>query len=322
MVSRRKFIQSAGLALAAMTGPGLSRSFAADGEARPVPFSSGTQRPTLRVPPNSCDCHHHIYDSRFPVAPNATLRPPNATVADYRKVQKWLGTTRNVVVTPSTYGTDNSCLLDALAQFGSTARGIAVIDEHISEAELKRLNDNGVRGIRYQPIRAGANSSLQTIETLTKRIEPYGWHLQVHMSAAMILEAKDLLQRLPTQIVFDHMARIPQPAGVDHPAFQVVSELLERGKAWVKVSGAYHDSKVGAPSYADTTKLAREYVRRAPDRVVWGSDWPYPSASAGERPFPDVAQLLDRLADYVPHEAVLHQILVRNPERLYGFPAA
>ncbi|MDR3561334.1 MAG: amidohydrolase family protein [Negativicutes bacterium] len=319
VVTRRNFIKGTGFALAALSGIQIRSSYAAPfSDDSQVPFNGGTQRPKLKAPANACDCHHHIYDSRFPVSPNATLRPPDATVADYRRLQKWIGTTRNVVVTPSTYGTDNSCLLDALSQFGPAARGIAVVDTSVTDAELKRLNDAGVRGIRIQIVRAGA-TTVDMIEPLSRRIIDLGWHLQFHLSADGIVEIEELLRRLPTQIVFDHLGRIPQPVGVGHPAFRVVCNLMDRGQAWVKLSGAYHDSKIGSPSYADTTKVAKAYVQAAPDRVVWGTDWPYPSASAGERAFPDVAALFDRLADYVPDEGTLQRILVDNPAALYGF---
>ena len=320
VITRRTLIKGAGLALVALSGIPAPRGNASlFSEDHPVPFSAGNQRPKLKAPVNACDCHHHLYDSRFPVSPKATLRPPDATVADYRVVQKWLGTTRNVVVTPSTYGTDNSCMLDALKQFGPTARGIAVIDNNVTDAELKQMDDAGVRGIRFQLVRAGSGNSIDMLDTLTRRIYKYGWHLQVHMSAAMIVQNEEILKQLPTQIVFDHMGRIPQPDGTSHPAFRIICNLIDKGQGWVKVSGAYHDSKIGAPSYADTTKVAQAYVQHAPERVVWGSDWPYPSASAGERPFPDVSVLFDRLTDYASDEATLNRILVDNPAVLYGF---
>ena len=136
----------------------------------------------------------------------------------------------------------------------------------------------------------------------------------------MIVEIEELLRRIPSQIVIDHLGRIPQPVGVNHPAFRVICNLMDRGQGWVKISGAYHETEVGPPSYSDTTKVAKAYVKAVPDRVVWGTDWPYPSAAAGERPYPDVAVLFDRLADYVPDEATLHKILVANPATLYDFP--
>ena len=162
-----------------------------------MPWSAGTEPPKLKAPPNACDCHMHIYDSRFPVAPNAKLRPGDATVDDYRLLQKRIGTTRNVVVTPSTYGTDNSCTLDAMAKLGPSARGVAVVDTSVTDAELKRLNDLGVRGIRFNLVQSGA-TTIDMLEPLSKRVNDLGWHVQIHMLGDAIVENADLLQRLPT----------------------------------------------------------------------------------------------------------------------------
>jgi predicted TIM-barrel fold metal-dependent hydrolase len=281
-----------------------------------VPWSSGTDSPKLKAPPNACDCHMHIYDSRFPVAPNAKLRPPDATVDAYRLFQKRLGTTRNVVVTPSTYGTDNSCTLDAMAKLGASARGVAVVDTSVTDAELKRLNDLGIRGIRFNLVQSGA-TTVEMIEPLSKRVNDLGWHVQIHMLGDQIVEIADLLERLPSPIVFDHRARIPEPAGVDHPAFALVLKLLDKGRVWVKLSGAYMDTKNGPPAYADVSKVARAYVKAAPERIVWGSDWPHPTEKADAKP--DDAVLFDLLADWAPDEATRNRILVDNPAALYGF---
>jgi D-galactarolactone isomerase len=258
----------------------------------------------------------HIYDSRFPVAPTAKLRPGNATVDDYRRLQKRLGTTRNVVVNPSTYGTDNSCTLDAMAKIGATARGVAVVDTSVTDSELKRLHDLGVRGIRFNLVQSGA-TTIDMLEPLSKRVNDLGWHVQLHMLADPIVENAGLLQRLPSPIVFDHLARIPQPAGIDHPAFALVLKMLDHGRTWVKLSGAYMETKVGAPSFADVSKVAQGYVKAAPERLVWASDWPHPTEKPDAKP--DDAILFDLLPDWAPDEETRNRILVENPVALYGF---
>jgi predicted TIM-barrel fold metal-dependent hydrolase len=258
----------------------------------------------------------HIYDSRFPVAPTAKLRPGNATVDDYRRLQKRLGTTRNVVVTPSTYGTDNSCTLDALAKIGASARGVAVVDTSVTDAELKRLNDLGIRGIRFNLVQSGA-TTIDMLAPLSKRVNDLGWHVQIHMLGDAIVENADLLQRLPSPIVFDHLARIPQPAGIDHPSFALVLKLLDRGRTWVKLSSVYQDTRTGPPAYADVSKVTRAYVKAAPERLVWASDWPHPTEKADSKP--NDAVLFDLLADWAPDEAIRNRILVDNPAALYGF---
>jgi D-galactarolactone isomerase len=312
LVPRRAFLTAMGATVIAAGGLNASRGQMQQA----VPWSAGTEPPKLKAPPNACDCHMHIYDSRFPFAPNAKLRPPNATVDAYRLLQKRIGVTRNVVVTPSTYGTDNSCTLDAMAKLGATARGVAVVDTSVADAELKRLNDLGIRGIRFNLVQSGA-TTIDMLEPLSKRVNDLGWHVQIHMLGGQIVEIADLLQRLPSPIVFDHMARIPEPAGVDHPAFALVLKLLDKGRTWVKLSGAYMDTTTGPPTYADVSKVARGYVKASPERMVWGSDWPHPTEKADAKP--DDAVLFDLLADWAPDETTRNRILVDNPAALYRF---
>ena len=311
-IPRRALLGAMGAAVVAAGGFDRSRAQGL----QPAPWTSGTETPMLKAPPNACDCHMHIYDSRFPVAPNAKLRPPDATVDDYRLLQKRIGTTRNVVVTPSTYGTDNSCTLDAIMRLGASARGVAVVDTSVADAELKRLDGLGMRGIRFNLVQSGA-TTIDMLEPLSKRVNDLGWHVQIHMLGDQIVEVAELLQRLPSPIVFDHMARIPQPAGVDHPAFAFMLKLLERGRTWVKLSSAYQDSKSGPPAYGDVSKVAKAYVNAAPERMVWGSDWPHPTEKADAKP--DDAVLFDLLDDWAPEEAIRDRILVDNPAALYRF---
>jgi len=284
--------------------------------AQQVKWSTGTEAPKLRAPANAADCHHHNYDAKYPVDPRSTLRPGDASVEDYRALQRRIGTSRNVIVQPSTYGTDNSCTLDALVAFGPTARAVAVVDTSVSDTELNRMNGLGVRGIRFNLAQAGATTP-EMIEPLSKRANDLGWHIQINAPAAKIMEIKDILNRVPSPIVFDHLAHIPEPEGTAHPLFGVVLALIDKGTTWVKLSGAYADTKVGPPSYSDSSAVARAYVQKAPERLVWGSDWPHP----GERDKkPDDAILFDLLLDWAPDERVRNRILVQNPEVLYGFP--
>lgn len=283
-----------------------------------VPYSAGMQAPRLVAPKNACDCHMHIYDSRYPVAPEATLRPPDASVDQYRLLQKRIGTTRTVIVNPSTYGTDNECMLEALAHLGPTARGIAVLHPGVSDAELARLDRLGVRGVRFNLARSGAATVVDMIEPLAHRIYDLGWHLQLLMPPDQLAHVGTLLQRLPTTIVFDHLGRLPVASSTSHPGFAVIRNLLDSGRAWVKLSGAYLLTQRGSP-YADVGDLGKALVKAAPERMVWGSDWPHVVASAGEKPMPDDAILLDLLLDWVPGADTRKKILVDNPACLYGF---
>ncbi|MFL6451228.1 MAG: amidohydrolase family protein [Bryobacteraceae bacterium] len=279
-----------------------------------VPWSAGTEQPKLNAPPHATDCHHHIYDARFPTDPKAVLKPAPATVADYRLFQKRIGTTRNVVVQPSTYGVDNRCLLDSLGQFGTKdTRGIAVVNTDVSDAELKQLNEAGVRGIRFNLQQAGA-TSLSMLAALAKRITPLGWHVQMNLSSDQIMNARAAIEALPCPVVFDHFGHTTI-RGREDPAFPVIVKLLQADKGWLKLSGAYIDSKVGAPAYGESVPTARAYIEEAPNRLVWGSDWPHPTTNNK----PDDAVLFDLLLQWAPDATERHRILVENPARLYGF---
>src|SRR6516164_2380938 len=192
---RRDFMKAAGVLAVTTAASSLGMRRAS---AQQIPYSAGTKAPKLMAPANACDCHMHIYDAKYPTAPSATLKPPDALVADYKLLQKRIGTTRNVVVTPSTYGTDNRVTLDAMAQIGATARGVAVVDTSVSDAELKRLNDLGIRGIRFNLVQAGATTA-EMIEPLSKRINDLGWHIQIHMKGEQIAGIEDLLLRVSSR---------------------------------------------------------------------------------------------------------------------------
>jgi predicted TIM-barrel fold metal-dependent hydrolase len=315
-IPRRSFLQ--GAAVAALGMPELLR---ATPSPRPdgAPNSSGTGVAKVKAPPGSCDCHHHIYDTRFPFSTAGARMVPNTHVADYRLLQQRIGTTRDIVVTPAPYPAtfaDNRVTLDALSQFGPNARGVAVVSPAITDAELKTLADAGVRGIRFSLAEAkSVEPVINEIEPLSRRVSALGWHVQINMTADQIAAAKDLWDRLASPIVFDHMGHMPEPDGTKHPAFGVIRTLVDKNKAWVKLSVTYDSSKIGPPTYADVNKVGQAYVQAAPERMVWGSNWPHPA----EENKPDDAVLFDLLAQWAPREATRHRILVENPEKLYGF---
>jgi D-galactarolactone isomerase len=291
---------------------------ASHGHDQPVPNSTGTAPPKLTAPANACDCHMHIYDpARFPMPPSKRVAPSTATVADYRLLQNRIGTTRVVVVQPRNYATENAVTLDALAQFAPNARGIAVVHPTVTDVELKRFNQAGIRGIRFSlgdPATAVVKPDM--VEPLAKRVVNFGWHVQLNVEGEQIVEFEAMLRRLPTQLVFDHLAHPPLPAGIDHRSHAIVRDLIDKDRAWVKLSGAYSNSKVGPPSYPEATTIAQAFVKAAPERLVWGSDWPHPGVRETK---PDDALLFDLLTEWAPEEATRNMILVRNPEVLYGF---
>jgi predicted TIM-barrel fold metal-dependent hydrolase len=317
-INRRHFLKGGVAALATTRALWTQETHAQDA----VPNSSGAEAPKLKAPANACDCHMHIYDAeRFPPLRPGSRLQTNARVTEYRLLQQRIGTTRTIVVTPAVYVTDNRVTLDAIAQLGSEARGVAVIHPTITDTELKALAEGGVRGIRFTQFDPNtATTTIDMIEPLSKRVNDLGWHVQIHMRGDQIVAAEDLWERLPSPIVFDHMGRLPQPAGIDHPAFKIILRLIDQGRTWVKLSGAYQDTKVGAPTYADATKVAQAYVKAAPERMVWGSDWPHPTEPVDHKP--NDAVLFDLLAEWAPDTAIRRRVLIENPEELYGFDKA
>jgi predicted TIM-barrel fold metal-dependent hydrolase len=308
-IGRRPFLQGAGLAV-------LSAAIGQPGQAQvAVPNSSGTELPKLKAPALACDCHHHIYDpGRFaPLQPGTVA---NARVPEYRLLQRRVGTTRDIVVTPRPYVTDNRVTLDAIAQLGNSARGVAVIHPTVTDAELQALARGGIRGIRFS-LAANPNTVAATtvdmIEPLSKRVNTLGWHVQIAMDADQIVAAGGLWNRIPSVIVFDHMGYIPGPVGLKHPAFALIRRLIDKGRTWVKLSVIPANTKDGPPTYADVNKVGQAYVQAAPERMVWGSNWPHPN----EANIPDDAVLFDLLAEWAPNEAMRHRILVENPTELY-----
>jgi predicted TIM-barrel fold metal-dependent hydrolase len=315
-IARRTFVTGAA-ALAATGTFAMQESRALE----PVPNSTGTEPPKLKALPNATDCHMHIYDgARFaPARPDSRMQA-NATVSDYRLLQKRIGTSRVVVVSPAAYGTDNRVTIDALTQLGASARGVVVVHPTVGDAELKGYADAGVRGIRFtQGDPRTATTTMDMIEPLAQRMNNFGWHIQVHMRADQIAAAADLWRRIPCPMVFDHMGRLAPDAGIDDPAFGLIRALIDKGRTWVKISGAYLNTRIGPPSYVDASKVAQAYVKATPERMVWGSDWPHPTETLKEKP--NDAILFDLLADWAPDEATRRKILVENPQTLYGFGA-
>ncbi|WP_231602346.1 amidohydrolase family protein [Herbaspirillum chlorophenolicum] len=310
--TRRAFLRQAAALTAGLGAAACGASAMAADEA--FPHSSGSERISARLPANACDCHMHIYDDRFPWAPGAKLLHPPATVAMYRRLQQRLGVSRNVVVTPSAYGTDNRCTLDALEQLGASARGVAVLDTGVTDAELVRLDKAGIRGLRFN-LAIGSVTSAAMIEPLARRVAHLGWHMQVNMSNDELLANREMLSRLPVPVVFDHFARIPLQDSASHPVYAFVVGLMKDKRAYIKLSGAYLSSKAGAPAYGDVAPLARALMSAAPTQVLWGSDWPHPT----EKHKPDDALLLDLMAEWAGSGEQLNALLVDNPARLYRF---
>jgi D-galactarolactone isomerase len=262
---------------------------------------------------SACDTHVHFYDHRHRVAHGAVLRPCDATPDDYRTVRTGLGTERVVVVQPTTYGLDNSCQLDAMATLGVEARGVMAVGADVSRQDLARLTDLGVRGARFHMLPGGA-LPWEMLETVAADIAPFGWHIQLQLNGRELPDRLDRLLRLPVSLVVDHVGRFMPAVDPDSAAFAALLTLVDHG-ATVKLSAPYESSDVGPPRYDDVTRLVDVLVSRAPDRLVWASNWPHPGQS---RP-PTAAELVALRDRWLPTDVLRRRVLVDNPAALYDF---
>ena len=260
----------------------------------------------------------HIFDPRFPPSPHWQRKPPQAPVAAYRGLQQRIGTMRTVIVNPSTYGVDNTCTLDALDQLGADARGVAVVDPRVTWAELERLASHRVSGLRVNFVspQSWGVTTPEMLATLARKVAPLGWHVQVFAHPEQLMAMEALLACLPTPLVIDHMGRCDPAEGAAGTGADVLRRLLDGGNTWVKLSGIYMRSRQGAPGYGDTYPLGQALVRHAPERLLWGSDWPHTTEPAGSV---DDADLVDVLLAWCGDAGTLQRVLVENPARVYGF---
>jgi 2-pyrone-4,6-dicarboxylate lactonase len=272
--------------------------------------------PSFAVPPDACDCHAHIIGplALFPLQAERSYTPPEAPLAAYRHMLETLGLKRGVLVQPSVFGTDNSCMLQALARHRNTLRGVAAIDHATNTTLLDSLASDGITGLRLNMLFKGG-VSLDHLEALARLVESRQWHLELLLDIRDLPALMPRLSRLPVEIVIDHLGHMPAAIGIDHPGFQSLLTLVRGGRCWVKLSGAYRVSSSGAP-FHDTVPFAQALVAADPTRLVWGTDWPH---TAMTEPMVNDGDLLDLLAHWVPQPRLRHLILVENPARLYGF---
>jgi predicted TIM-barrel fold metal-dependent hydrolase len=284
------------------------------------PPVSPTRKPEVRFPAGATDCHAHVFgpQERYPLLPATHFVPHVTDWPRYRDMLASIGCERAVLVQPSVYGTDNAAIEAALAQSGMEMRAVAVVSPDITDRELERLHGLGFRGIRINTASWTQGLKLTDARKLAERIRHLGWHLQFYANFREQPEVEEILAALPVPIVIDHFGRIRASEGTAAPAFQAVLRLLRRDNCHAKLIGPYFISDQ-FPHYHDITPFARAMVEVAPNRVVWGTDWPH--ASARDK-MQDDGDLADMLAEWVPDEKMRHKVLVANPARLYGFPGA
>jgi predicted TIM-barrel fold metal-dependent hydrolase len=281
-----------------------------------APPRATTTPPKIKAPALSCDCHSHILGptDRYPYVAERSFTPPDATEAAYLRMLGTLGIERMVVVQASVYGTDNTRVEAAVETLGSDrACGVAMVDHDVDAATLRHLDSRGIRATRFITTAKGG-PGLDSLPEVARRVAPFGWHIEMYVPPAVWPDLLPVIDTLPVPVVFDHMAAMRADVDPADPVFTDVLRKLESGKHWVKLTG-YRPSVTGYP-YADVAPLAALFLRHAPDRCVWGTDWPHTNLT--ER-MPDDGELLDLLTDWAPDEALRHKVLVENPAKLYRF---
>ncbi|MCZ8278884.1 MAG: amidohydrolase family protein [Acetobacteraceae bacterium] len=274
------------------------------------------RKPAFLLPRGACDTHVHIWGpfDRFPLAKGAPYTPLERTSDDLLALHERLGVDRAVIVQTTVYKSDNRAMLDGIAQSNGRWRGVALIDESFDDAAFRALHEGGVRGVRFGFVKhLGGVPDLALVRRTAARIAPMGWHLVLHLDAGNIPEFLEFFGEFSLPVVVDHMGRVPVRDGLDQTPFRLLLELLKRPNWWVKVSGAERISETGPP-FADAIPFAQRLIAAAPDRVLWGTDWPHPNV----RWEPDEADLVDLLPRFAG-AAALQRVLVDNPARLYGF---
>ncbi len=273
------------------------------------------RRPKLAAPPGACDTHMHFYDAQVPGAPG-TFMPGHFPVDAYRAMQKRLGLDRVIVVQPNAYATDNRVTLNAIRALGAGAKGVAVVKPGVSDAELDRLTKGGICALRIMTLHGGT-LGFDVMDELMARVHPFGWHANIQLDGRELPKVEAQIKRLPGKFVVDHNGKFLEPVAPESEAFKSLLRLVDTGRCWVKLSAPYETSKTGGPKYEDVGRLAKVLVKHAPERMLWASNWPHPSAPKDR--IPDDADLLDLLLDWAPDDATRRKILADNPAELYGF---
>ena len=279
-----------------------------------------TRSPAFKAPPMSCDTHCHIFGPRhmFPYHPTSTYEPPDAGKDRLAALHRILGIERAVLVQASCHGPDNSAMLDAIASSHGAYRGVCIARKTFTDTEFQQLHDGGVRGVRFNFVKhLGGAPDLEGMRNILDRVKHLGWHLVIHVNAEDIIKYQDFFLDIKMEIVVDHIARVPCAAGTGQEAFRILKDFMHRDNWWCKVCGSERISQVGPP-FHDAIPFARELIAIAPDRILWGTDFPHPNIT---RWMPNDGDLLDLVPLFATDAALQKKVLVDNPARLYGFDA-
>ncbi len=274
-------------------------------------------KPALVLPPGACDAHCHVFGpaARFPYAADRSYTPPDAPVEKLRALHARIGVSRAVIVHASCHGSDMAVTLDAIATSGNLYRGVAVVEDSVTDEELRRLDDGGIRGIRFNFVKhLGGVPDLKVFYRLLERIKPMDWHIVLHFDAGDLLEQRELLERIDVPFIIDHMGRVKAADGLEQKPFRALTDLYRRNPlAWIKICGAERVS-AGKRPFRDAVPFAQELIAIDAKRLLWGTDWPHPNIS---KDMPNDGELVDLLGEMCPDVRLRNQILVDNPTRMY-----
>ena len=278
------------------------------------------------MPQGAVDSHNHIMGSqaKYPYSATRPYTPPEASVGDLRRLRTQIGVARNVIVTPTPYGTDNRVTVDAVAELGASARGVVLLPPDVSDTELARLEAAGIRGARLNT----ANPALKdTLAAWAPKFRSINWHVQIVGQLPLIVSLAPQIATLGHPVVIDHFGGARGEDGVANKDFQAFLELVKSGNVYVKLSAPYDRTR--EPGYANMTPFARALIAARADRMLWGTNWPHPLPQQGVpitqiSPYQNVdnVMLVTRLAEWCPDAPTRKMILVDTPERLYRFPRA
>jgi 2-pyrone-4,6-dicarboxylate lactonase len=276
-----------------------------------------TKKPKFRPPPLACDAHCHIFGpaAKFPYHPSASYHPPDSPFEGLQKLHSILGFDRAVIVHASCHGPDMRATLDGIARSGGKYRGTAIIDESYAEKDFQKMQDGGIRGVRFNFVQhLGGRPDMAFFHRTVARLKEMGWHLILHLDSQDLVEFRDMFMQIPVPMVIDHMGRVQAAAGLQQQPFRVLLDFMQNRNTWVKVTGAERISSKGPP-FDDAVPFAQALIAAAPERILWGTDWPHPNVKL----MPNDGDLVDLFARMAPEPALQKKILVDNPARLYGF---
>jgi predicted TIM-barrel fold metal-dependent hydrolase len=284
------------------------------------PPDPNPKTPAFKTPAGSCDTHFHVFGppEKFPYSDKRVYTPPAAPFEHYMAMADIVGIQRGVVVTPMAHGTDNRATLDAVARSGGWLLGMAKIDDSFTEKDLRELHEKGIRGVRFNLIEeSGGAVDLPLFERIAARIHQFGWCMCFHVMPDEMVEHFDWFGTLPTPVVIDHICRLPYERGTSQAPFRKLLELMRNDKMWLKISGADRQKSRGFPM-TDVIPYTIALAEVAPDRLIWGTDWPHGNIFKPNS-IPNDGDLIDILPKLVPDAGILKKILVDNPAQLFGF---